>query len=65
MCYLMVYQKTNHLQSSRLKKVQGKKKRDTANRNAPKVEEPVPFIDDSDDTTPVNLLSSKDEDVIF
>ena len=55
---------TNGLQSSRLKKVQSKKKRDTANRDASKTEEP-PIIYDSDDTAPVNLLSSKDEDVIF
>jgi V-type H+-transporting ATPase subunit D len=58
----MVYQKTNRLQSSRLKKVQGKKKRDTANRD--KVEEQLSIVEDSDDT-PANLLNSKDEDVIF
>ena len=61
---LIVHQKTNGLQTFRLKKVQSKKKRDTADRDAAKVEEP-PIIDDSDDTPPVNLLSSKDEDVIF
>jgi len=49
----------------RLKKVQSKKKRDTANREAARLEEPSSIMDDSDNTSPANLLSSKDEDVIF
>jgi hypothetical protein len=65
MYYLMFHQRTDCLQPSRLKKVQSKKKRDTASRNAPKLEEPPSIIDDSDNTAPVNLLSSKDADVIF
>ncbi|KAG6833704.1 hypothetical protein H0H87_002902 [Tephrocybe sp. NHM501043] len=50
----------------RLKKVQGKKKRDTAARNAASEAEAAvegPVIDEEEQI--VNLLSSKDEDVIF
>jgi len=53
----------------RLKKVQGKKKRDTAAREAAqeKNKQPTTAVDSSlDDTEGAgDLLSSKDEDVIF
>ena len=53
----------------RLKKVQGKKKRDTAAREAAqeKNKQPTTAVDSSlDDTEGTgDLLSSKDEDVIF
>jgi V-type H+-transporting ATPase subunit D len=49
----------------RLKKVQGKKKRD----NATKESERAGFLDDEplveSEDTPANLLADKDEDVIF
>lgn len=60
-----MHQRKIRSQSSRLKKVQGKKKRDTANRDAAKIEELSLILDDSDNTAPGDLLSSKDEDVIF
>jgi V-type H+-transporting ATPase subunit D len=56
--------------SLRLKKVQGKKKRDTAARDAAqKVAEPPSTVDQSleaqGEAESVDLLSSKDADVIF
>lgn len=53
----------------RLKKVQGKKKRDAAleeekRRKAAETAEPLP-IDESDANGPGDLLSHRDEDVIF
>jgi V-type H+-transporting ATPase subunit D len=53
--------------SNRLKKVQGKKKRDNATKmesfsqdDSPVVENPIP-----EDEASANLLSTKDDDVIF
>jgi V-type H+-transporting ATPase subunit D len=58
-------QRSNFSSFLRLKKVQGKKKREAAERDAVKQKELPPLIDDLDNTAPLNLLSSKDEDVIF
>jgi V-type H+-transporting ATPase subunit D len=53
----------------RLKKVQGKKKRDTAARDAAQLalseSNPENAVDENDEETTSNFLSNKDEDVIF
>ncbi|KAK1226248.1 H(+)-transporting V1 sector ATPase subunit D [Marasmius sp. AFHP31] len=50
----------------RLKKVQGKKKRDTAARQeAEQKQEPTPVLQELDEEGATDLLSSKDDDVIF
>ena len=53
----------------RLKKVQGKKKRDAAKADAEREEKKKPGIEmapvESGDTGGADLLASKDEDVIF
>lgn len=66
-CYLQTKAELNRI--FRLKKVQGKKKRDTAARDAAqlalKESKPDHKIDNNEDEAMSNFLSSKDEDVIF
>jgi V-type H+-transporting ATPase subunit D len=59
------HQSVSNIQCRRLKKVQGKKKRDTAAAAAAKELAGVETYEEVDEGGGGDLLSTKDEDVIF